>query len=355
MDHMAARVYLSFAAIVSLLASATLSAQQKAVPVAVPAHPSRHVIDVVVEDKSGQPVAGLAEQDFTLLEGATPLPIASFTAVQHGTTPAEVLLVIDAVNTPTVDVGYQRDQIEKFLRSSEGQLAHLTSFAVVSDDGVTLYNHETKDGNALADALNHQEIGLRQINRSGGFYGAADRLTICLKAMHNIAAYEANRPGRKLVVWISPGWPLLSGPGIDLDDKEEKQIYDEIVAFSAELQAAQVTLYDVNSWGATEPIGRSLYYEDFLKPVTKPTQAQAGNLGLQVLALQSGGLALNTNDVPSMLQRCLRDAGDYYEISFDPAPAQKPGEFHPVQLRLAKPGLTVRTRQGYYSQPAAAK
>jgi len=351
MDPMAVRGYLGLA---TLLASAALSAQQKDAPVAPP-HASQHVIDVVVEDKSGQPVAGLLKQDFTLLEGATPQPIKSFTEVQHGAAPAEVLLVIDAVNTPAVDVGYQRDQIEKFLRSNEGQLAYPTTFAVVSDGGVTVYNHETKDGNALADALNHQEIGLRTINRAGGFYGATDRLTICLKAMHNIAGYEANRPGRKLVIWISPGWPLLSGVGIDLDNKQEKQIYDEVVAFSNELPVAQVTLYDVNSWGASEPIGRSLYYEEFVKPIAKPSQAQFGNLGLQVLALQSGGLALNSNDTVGMLQRCIRDAGDYYELSFDSATEQKPEEYHPLQLRLAKPGLTVRMRQGYYTPSVAAK
>jgi hypothetical protein len=33
--------------------------------------------------------------------------------------------------------------------------------------------------------------------------------------------------------------------------------------------------------------------------------------------------------------------------------AAKPDEYHQLQIKLAKPGLTARTRQGYYAQPAA--
>jgi len=74
-----------------------------------------------------------------------------------------------------------------------------------------------------------------------------------------------------------------------------------------------------------------------------------------VLAVQSGGLTLNSNDVPGMLQSCVKDADNYYEISFDPAPTEKSDEYRPLQVRVAKSGLTVRTRQGYYAEPGAPK
>jgi hypothetical protein len=39
--------------------------------------------------------------------------------------------------------------------------------------------------------------------------------------------------------------------------------------------------------------------------VSEPSQVNPGNLALQVLATQSGGLALNmSNDVASLLQKC---------------------------------------------------
>jgi len=348
------RGHTCLAAVVSLVASAGVSAQQSG-DRSIPGHPSQHVLDVMVSDSSGHPAIGLTKQDFTLLDNAVARPPTSFAAIQQESPSAEVLLVIDAVNTPTIDVGYQREQIEKFLRSNEGHLGHVTTFAVVADQGASIYNGATRDGNALAEALDHEQIGLRQINRSGGFYGANDRLGICLKAMHEIAAFEAKRPGRKLVIWVSPGWPLLSGTEVELDNKQQTQIYKEVIAFSAELQDARITLYDVNSWGVNEPLGRATYYEEFLKPVTKPSQTRLGDLGLQVLAVQSGGLTLNSNDVPGMLQSCVKDADNYYEISFDPAPTEKSDEYRPLQVRVAKSGLTVRTRQGYYAEPGAPK
>ncbi len=347
---MAVRPRIGIAAIASLLFTFSISAQQIGVQRPA-ARASSYRLDVFVSDQSGQPVTGLTEQDFTLLDNNAPRPLTNFTATQGETAPVEVLLVIDAVNTPTVDVGYQRDQIEKFLRNNGGHLAHITNFAVVTDTGVSVYKGATKDGNVLADALHHEQIGLREINRSGGFYGANDRLAISMKALQDLTAFEAKRPGRKLMVWISPGWPLLSGAEIELDNKQQMQVFQQVVAVSTELHDAHVTLYDVNSWGVGEPLGRVMYYQDFLKGVSKPSQTQLGDLGLQVLAVQSGGLTLNSNDVPGMLQNCLRDADAYYEVTFESGPADKPNEYHSLQVRIARPGLSARTRQGYYSQP----
>jgi hypothetical protein len=104
--------------------------------------------------------------------------------------------------------------------------------------------------------------------------------------------------------------------------------------------------------GTTDIGGRTFYWQDFTKGVNKPSQAQAGSLGLGVLATQSGGLALNSsNDVAAQLQKCLADTGVYYELSFDPPPAHQRDEFHHLEVKVAKSGLTARTRQGYYSQP----
>ena len=43
------------------------------------------------------------------------------------------------------------------------------------------------------------------------------------------------------------------------------------------------------------------------------------DLTLAVIAVESGGLMLNPgNDLTAELQKCIADAGVYYEISFDP-------------------------------------
>jgi VWFA-related protein len=123
------------------------------------------------------------------------------------------------------------------------------------------------------------------------------------------------------------------------------------VSFSTQLGQAGITLYSVNPAGNTESVLRASYYKDFLKGVIKPNQVAAGNLALPVLAVQSGGLALElNNDLTALLQECMSDVAPYYEITFDAAPAERPDEYHQLEVKLAKPGLTAHTRQGYYAQ-----
>jgi hypothetical protein len=78
-------------------------------------------------------------------------------------------------------------------------------------------------------------------------------------------------------------------------------------------------------------------------------------MGLQVFAVHSGGLVLNSgNDLAELPQKCLTDTEAYYEISFEPARAGQRDKYHHLEIRIAKPGLSARTRQNYYAQPAAA-
>jgi hypothetical protein len=76
------------------------------------------------------------------------------------------------------------------------------------------------------------------------------------------------------------------------------------------------------------------------------------DLGLEALAIQSGGLSLHPgNDIASSLRQCLADASAFYELSFDPVITDQPNQHHHLRVQVAKPGLAARARQGYYSQP----
>jgi VWFA-related protein len=333
----------------SLLATTTAFAQQQAHPAAAKTNATFH-LDVVVDDRSGKPTAGLTEHDFTLLDNASAQSLTSFRAVTNDTS-SQVIILIDAVNTPYIAVGYQRQEILKYLRMQDGVLKHPTTFAVLMDKGLQIYRKSTTNGMELADALEHYDIGLREITRSQGFWGADDRLKISINAMQQLIALESTQPGRKLVMWVSPGWPLLSGPNIELSDKDQNSLFNNAVDLSTKLRLANITLYSVNSWGVNENLERSFYYESFLKGVARPRDMQIGNLGLQVLATQSGGRVLNTSDVSGMLKQCVADADNYYELTFTPAPSDQPQQYHQLQVKLPAAGLTARTRQGYYTQP----
>jgi hypothetical protein len=70
--------------------------------------------------------------------------------------------------------------------------------------------------------------------------------------LQQLVQQEAPRPGRKIIVWVSPGWPLLSGPEVQLDSKQEQGIFENIVSFSTLMRQARVTLYSVDSLGSRD-------------------------------------------------------------------------------------------------------
>jgi VWFA-related protein len=338
--------------LVTALLCTTAASTEHHNPAAQPASQAIR-LDVVVTAKSGPPVTDLQQQDFTLLDNDVPQAITSFAAVSGRQAPIEVVLVIDAVNTAYQTVAFERSQIDSFLHAEGGHLAHPLALAIFTDKGTEILGGEfSSDGNALSTTLDREDIGLRSIQRSAGYYGATERLQLSLRALDQLVASESGRPGRKVILWVSPGWPLLSGPNALLDSKQQQQIFGDIVNISTKMRAARVTLYSINPLGTGESLSQASYYKEFLKGVSKPGQVDVGNLGLQVLAIQSGGLALDlSNDLARSLQECLADAAPYYEISFNSAPAERPNEYHRLEIKLAKPGLTARTRQGYYAQP----
>lgn len=336
--------------VVALISGALTAAAQEQVP--TPLAPSQGIkLDVVVDAKPGQPVPSLVQQDFTILDNKNPSPIKSFKVMSPAQEPVKVILFVDAVNVPFSMLAYVREGVAKFLKANEGKLAQPTAIAILTDQGAQINSGFSTNGIALDDSFEQHGIDLREINRTSA-WGDEERLQICLKAYQQLLAFSQTVPGRKIVLWISPGWPLLSGPLMDVSSKQKEQIFDTIVSFSAQSRADDLTLYNINPVGAQESLARTDYYEAFLKGIAKPNDVEPGNLGLQVLSVQSGGLALESNsDVAGQIARCLTDVRSWYEITFDPSPTDKPNEYHHIEIRLDQRGLNARTRDGYYANP----
>jgi VWFA-related protein len=335
----------------ALSVSFSLAAQQQSDPAPSTSQSIRQV--VFVDTKSGQPVTDLEQKDFTVFDNKSPRPITSFRRLDSAKEPVSVILLIDAVNTPYQTIAYAREGIEKFLKLNEGQLASPTSLAVLTDQGVQMRDGFTSDGNTLSDELERQQIGLRELTRNSEWSGP-ERLQICVNALHQLMTTVGPQPGRKLVIWISPGWPLVSGPRVYLDSRQEQQIFSEVVNLSTHMREFHITMYDANPFGVAESMTQADYYEAFLKGVAKLNEVQLGDLAIQVLAVQSGGLAIESNsDVTGMIKRFTNDAKSWYEIGFGPLPTDKPNEYHHTEIKVDRPGAVVRTRDGYYANPVA--
>jgi VWFA-related protein len=321
---------------------------------AAAAPPAALTFTVEVTDKAGRFIPGLQQRDFTLLDDNSASPIRAFAAHTPGPrSPETAVVVIDTVNMGFAGDSVARGQIIDFLRKSHGPLAYRMSLLVLTDSRISELGTTSDDPATLLAELNTQQGQLRDIGRSAGFWGAEEREGAAINSLSLLAHTMADMPGRKLLIWIGPGWPIFDNPAITYTDSELHQIFAEVVTLSSEMTEARVTLYDVDPLGTWDAGSfRTFLWQSFTKPLRRWDQALPGNLALQVLATQSGGLVLNSsNDVAGELNTCSRDGAAWYTISFVPQSSEKPDTWHSVKVKLDKPGLIVRTRPGYYAEP----
>ena len=298
------------------------------------------VLDVVAANANG-PVNNLAQQNFTVLIDKKPVPVSGFhsaTLQNEQAGPVEIVLVIDEHTAPLSSLDHRRNEIRRFLEQNTGKLKHPVRLAFLSWRGCEIQADATRDGNAVLAAFDQHSPGPNTAHNSTAHLTSS--------SLKKIAAAEAKVPGRKLVVWIAPGWPIFnSAPGVELSAHERNGIFGNVLSISTALQQARITLYCVNSGDADS---NSTYYEAFLKPLTSRNDAEQGDENTQVRAVQSGGLVLEAlADVPSMLAQCMAEADLFYTLTVV-APMTGPEKFHEVEVKVNVPGVKARTRYGYY-------
>jgi VWFA-related protein len=267
---------------------------------------------------------------------------------------APVAILIDAVNASISTVSYERSQISELLRRNGGKLDRPVTVLLFNGKGLQNIGGPSKDGNLLATAIDKADVTLHPFRRAQGFYGDVDRIQASLNMVAGVAKQHLNRPGREMLIWISPGWPLLPYSNLAPDNQQLQSIFNQIVALSTDLRLAHISIYSLypNAPGAVDLEWDR--YKEYLKGVPSRDKAQIGNLALQVLATQSGGRVLNYTDkyLGSEVADCLAEADEpYYSIHFDPPPAGHKDEFHSLKITVNRSGLTVRTNHGYYNEP----
>jgi len=304
----------------------------------------RITMDVVVTDKTGKPVTGLERGDFTLLDnnrGDENFTVEGMDGVTHrDARPAE----LDAVNQGHDLVVYQRQEVAKFLRQNGGRLAMPTSVFLFTDTGVQVQPRPTTDGNALAATVEKMDLSWRFVDRRGGEAGRIDQFLLSLKLFSEIVESEATKPNRKVVIWVGPGWPLLGGTSFVSTSKAQKERFAAIVEFTRKMREGRISLYSASK--------DFTLYTEYLGGVKTAREAEAGNLGLAVLATRSGGSVVSTgSDLVGAIERILPEANAYYRLRFDGAPAGRADEYHELKVMVKQAGLTARSPSCYYAQP----
>lgn len=352
-----------------LLGCATAVAGQQSAPPKTPAEPQlstrpapapgaaqaarRLRFDVVVTDAAGKPVSGLEEKDFRVLDNGQPDTIAAFGAfggqASKPEPPVQLIVLLDSVNVGIQYVTFARQEVARFLKQGGGHLSVPVSVVWLTDDGFALQLGPTTDGTALAAQLDASQSHLRSIGRAAGFWGAVERVGFSLQKLDVLLQSVAKVPGRKLLVWVGPGWPMFDTPDVEISYRTQQQLFANIVQISEEMRVSQVTMYSV-SLGMTD--AHTFLYQDFLKGVRSVKQADLPYLSEKVLSIESGGRVLGpNNDLAGQIERCAQDAGPFYALVFEKPKADHPDEYHELKVQIDKPGLTAHTDTGYYDQP----
>jgi len=312
-------------------------------------------LDVMVDDAAGKPVIGLEPWDFRILDNNEPRKVMSFHSYDGAQVkpdpPVEIILVVDTVNLQFQQLSFARGQIDEFLRQNGGRLKQPVTLVLLNEKGIRLQPRPSTDGNAIATVLDGINGAVRVLNEAMGGEGQMERFQVSQRALDNIAQNEARKPGRKLLIWVGWGWPMLNRPADGYTERQQKRVFDAIVEMSAALREARMTLYSVAPAGVYGP--NPIQYQGFLKGVKRYQDADFGNLALKVLITQTGGKIMTPdNDIVSQINRCIEDANAFYQISFDPPAVERGDEYHDLKVQVDKPGATVRTTTGYYNQPA---
>lgn len=72
------------------------------------------------------------------------------------------------------------------------------------------------------------------------------------------------------------------------------------------------------------------------------------------MAEDTGGIAVvNTNDIDAGFARIVRDNSSYYLLGYSPAIEHDDGRFREIEVRVRRPGVSVRARRGYFASEAA--
>jgi VWFA-related protein len=125
--------------------------------------------------------------------------------------------------------------------------------------------------------------------------------------------------------------------------------YDPMAASSALLNYA-ARLSKMQAAGRVSP---ELAHEfDYIRFAVSSANTQEA---LRELAERTGGfLIANTNNVDELLSHVMEEVDTHYEIAYPPKSERDDGHFRKIEVRLARAGLRVETRTGYFAVPDTA-
>ena len=328
-------------------------------------------VDVLVADRSGRAPGTLTAADFTVLEDGAPRPV---TAVQFvnarggaggsGEVPpvrssadeqvaamdADARLVAIFLDEYHVSPGDAVSRSREVLSRIVAALGPRDLILVVKplDSLVTL--RATHDRQAALDALAHfagrkgdytpQSTFEKNFIASDPLRIDAARRQVVTSALNALAVHlGALNTRRKTLVFVSDGF----------DGLRKRRGQEALPTIDTMLRSAgrgHVSIYPLAPGALAAGPGVP-------NPAGEPDGSSLARAALQELAAETSGSAMFAPaEQAAWIDRVVGDASHYYLVDFAAAHGQDVGAFRPIEVRVARPGLDVRARKGYWTANA---
>jgi VWFA-related protein len=180
-----------------------------------------------------------------------------------------------------------------------------------------------------------------------------------LTALKNIAEWFATVRGRrKAILFVSEG---IDYDITDFANSGSSLIMDSTREALAAAARGNVSIYGIDPRGLTGLADQSIEVGSFpddtslgLGNQSIQQELRLSQSSLRELSDNTGGFAVvNKDDFATAFDRIVRDNSSYYAMAYYP-PSDKAGKFHKIEVRLRRPDLRVRARQGYVTPKPAS-
>ena len=257
------------------------------------------VLNATITDGKGAAVGGLKQSQFKVFEDGVEQKIDFFEAEE---TPFAAVILLDTSGSMEQRVSMARSAAITFLDGLRGS------------DAAAIYNFDSKV--ALV-----QDFSDSRDMPPAAFELKAKGMTVLNDAVFKAAAELSKRPEkRRAIIVLSDGADTMSKHSADK-------------ALKAAL-AANAVVYTVDMSSA----------EDDAR------ERARGQGALKNFAEKSGGLYISTPGGASMraaFKNIVQELGAQYTLSYLPSNLKKDGKWRAIELKVARSGLTIRTRKGY--------
>ena len=273
------------------------------------------------------------------------------------------ILVLDELNTHFEDSSFAVRSVNQYLDARPALLDQPTALMLVSDNKFCVLENSTRDRDRLFKAFHDQSVHYPwklEGDKSIG-YGTLERLDQSLSALEKIAQAIARIQGRKNLVWVGQGFPSIDP--CELARKDQDLVIDTIQHVTDVLLDTRVTLY------AVDPTSTAAGMVE----ITDPTElefAQAegdsfvsnadpfgSQLDLDRLGPVTGGRVIRgMNDIDKQIANSVDLGTNVYTIGYSPSNSNSaPRQYQNIRLVCLRTGLSVATRNGYYTTALASQ